>query len=75
MSPQHLDALARDLESQGRFAEAESVRLRFVCVPVSAPVTDRLAQLGRAAREAEARGDWRRWAELLSRSPEVGQPA
>jgi Tfp pilus assembly protein FimT len=59
MTSQHLDALARDLESRGRFAEAEAIRLRIASVPVS-------VEVGRAARDAETRGDWRRWAELLA---------
>jgi Tfp pilus assembly protein FimT len=60
MPSQHLDALARDLESLGRFAEAEVVRLRIVSAPV--PV-----EVARASREAEAVGDWGRWAALLAR--------
>jgi hypothetical protein len=59
MTSHDLDALARDYESLGRFAEAEAIRLRIASVSVS-------AEAGRAARDAEARGDWRRWAELLS---------
>lgn len=69
MSLAHLDALARDLESLGRYAEAESVRLRIACVPVSAEEIDHLARLGRAARDAEACGDWLLWAELLASCP------
>ena len=65
MASQHLDALARDLESLGRFAEAEAIRLRIESVSVS-------AEVGRAAREAEACGDWRRWADLLARCERAG---
>jgi Tfp pilus assembly protein FimT len=64
MSPADLDALARDLESQARFSEAESVRLRIVTSQVS-------AEIGRAARDAEASGDWRRWSWLLALSGSV----
>lgn len=60
MLPTYLDALARDLESRERYAEAAELRSRCgVVVSVES---------GRAAREAETEGDWRRWAELLSGS-------
>jgi len=62
------DVLARDLESRGLFAEAELARLRIACAPVS-------AEVGRAIREAEAIGDWARWAELLYAAAPHGEPS
>ena len=67
-----LDALARDLESQGRFAEAELARLRSLSLPLSASPSQESARLSRAAREAELREDWRRWSELLAMVPAAG---
>lgn len=63
MTPQHLTSWAIELESLGHYQAAAEVRARLA-EPESVTA-------GRAAREAEARGDWQRWADLLASVPAV----
>lgn len=64
MTSQHLTSWAIELESLGLYQAAAEVRAR---IAASASVT-----AGRAARDAEACGDWRRWAELLAQAGLAG---
>ncbi len=57
----HADACAaRDLEARELYRAAAELR-------AASRDTGAAVELGRAVREAEARGDWRRWAALLER--------
>lgn len=58
MTPQHLTSWAIELEALGHYQAAAEVRARIAGAES--------VVAGRAARDAEAVGDWSRWAELLA---------
>lgn len=61
MTSQHLTSWAIELEALGHYQAAAEVRARIAAAES--------VVVGRAARDAEASGDWRRWADLLASCP------